>query len=88
MDSCLAMSEHINTVCKSAWKALRKIGKIRKYLSKNDCEKLNLFMLSLHQSWTVAKASFMVFTLRNWINYSVSRMLQQGLLVEVKNMNI
>jgi hypothetical protein len=47
MDSCLLMSQHINTtVCKSSWYALRKIGKIRKYVNKNDCEKLFLAFIA------------------------------------------
>ena len=40
LDSCLSMSSHINSVCRSASFAIRKIGKIRRYLDKANAEKL------------------------------------------------
>jgi len=40
MDSNLKMTHHINKVCKSASHAIRNIGRIRKYLGKENCEKL------------------------------------------------
>ena len=36
----LTMTTHVNIICKSAFLAIRNIGKIREYLSKADCEKL------------------------------------------------
>ena len=32
--------EHVNNVCKSAYSALRNIGKIRKNINQDDCERL------------------------------------------------
>ena len=40
VDSHLKLTTHINTVCKSASLALRNIGRIRRYLTQEDCEKL------------------------------------------------
>ena len=40
MDSNLKMTHHINNVSKSASYAIRNIGRIHKYLVKEDCEKL------------------------------------------------
>ena len=40
VDSHLQMSEHVNNVCKSAYFSLRNIGKIRKYINQEECERL------------------------------------------------
>ena len=40
LDSSLSMSTHIANVCKSCYGYLRAIGRIRKYLSQKDAEKL------------------------------------------------
>ena len=40
LDSCLSMSGHINSVFRSASFAIRKIGKIRRYLDQASTEKL------------------------------------------------
>ena len=40
LDSCLSMSGYINSVCRSASFAIRKIGKIRRYLDQASAEKL------------------------------------------------
>ena len=40
VDSHLQMTNHVNNICKSAFFAIRNIGKIRKYLSQVDCERL------------------------------------------------
>ena len=40
LDSYLTFKPHINKLCQSAYQSLRNIGKIRKYLSQHDCERL------------------------------------------------
>ena len=40
LDSHLTFKSHINSVSQSAYHSLRNIGKIRKYLSPKDCERL------------------------------------------------
>ena len=39
-DSHLKLANHVNNICKSASFAVRNIGKIRKYLTQADCERL------------------------------------------------
>jgi hypothetical protein len=34
------MTSHVNNISKSALFALRNVGKIRRYINQNDCEKL------------------------------------------------
>ena len=40
LDGHLSLSSHVNNVCKSASLAIRNIGRIRRYLSQNDTERL------------------------------------------------
>ena len=40
IDSHLLMTKHVNNVCKSAFLSIRNIGRIRKYLDQETCEKL------------------------------------------------
>ena len=40
LDRHLTLSSHVNNVCKSASLAIRNIGRIRRYLSQNDTERL------------------------------------------------
>ena len=40
IDSHLKLTNHVNNTCKSASFAVRNIGKIRKYLTQADCERL------------------------------------------------
>ena len=40
LDRHLSLSSHMNNVCKSASLAIRNIGRIRRYLSQNDTERL------------------------------------------------
>ncbi|KAK3754550.1 hypothetical protein QZH41_005583 [Actinostola sp. cb2023] len=42
VDSHLMMTGHVNNICKAAFFAIRNIGKIRKYLSQDDCERLQI----------------------------------------------
>ena len=39
MDSHLLLAKHINNVCKSLWNAIRNIGKIRRHLDQESCDK-------------------------------------------------
>ena len=40
LDSHLQLTKHINNICKSASLAIRNIGKIRKHLTQENCERL------------------------------------------------
>ena len=40
LDSHLKLNAHVNNICKKAHYAIRSIGRIQKYLSQEDCEKL------------------------------------------------
>ena len=40
VDSHLQMTKHVNNICKSAFLAIRNIGRIRKYLDRENCERL------------------------------------------------
>ena len=40
VDSHLQFTEHVNNTCKSAYLPIRNIGKIRKHLAQDDCERL------------------------------------------------
>ena len=49
LDKHLRLNQHINNVSKSGSYAIRNIGRIRKYLNNEDCEKLiHAFVTSLH----------------------------------------
>ncbi|XP_068674597.1 uncharacterized protein [Montipora foliosa] len=40
VDSHLTLSKHVNSVCKSAFFSISKICRIRKYLDRDNCERL------------------------------------------------
>jgi len=40
VDSKLQLEKHVNNICKSASFAIKNIGRIRRYLSQSDCEKI------------------------------------------------
>ncbi|XP_072046503.1 uncharacterized protein [Amphiura filiformis] len=40
MDDTLTMSNHVNNICRTASFAIRKIGKLRRYLDQDSAEKL------------------------------------------------
>ena len=40
MDSHLLLTKHMNSICKSAWYAIRNIGKIRRHLDQESCVRL------------------------------------------------
>ena len=40
VDSKLQLEKHVNSICKSASFAIKNIGRIRRYLSQSDCEKI------------------------------------------------
>ena len=40
LDSHLDLGKHINNICKSASFAIKNIGRIRRYLSQSDCERI------------------------------------------------
>ena len=40
VDRHLDLDKHVNNICKSASFAIKSIGRIRKYLSQSDCERI------------------------------------------------
>ena len=40
VDHHLDLGKHVNNICKSASFAIKNIGRIRKYLSQSDCERI------------------------------------------------
>ena len=52
IDSHLMLSKHVNSVCKSAFFSISNIGRIRKYLDRDNCERLvHAFISSKLDSW-------------------------------------
>ena len=66
IDSHLLLKNQVNQVCKCAWSAIRKIGRIRSHLTQDV--------------WILATQSYMVYHPVNWTSYNEFRMRQQDWL--------
>ena len=85
VDSHLQMTKHGNNICKSAFIAIRNIGRIRKYLDHEKCERLvHTFVTSKLDSCNVFLLAFLTLKLKNC---STFRALLRDLLWELKEGN-
>ena len=76
-DSNLSMNTHISNACRSAYGYLRAIGRIRKFLSLSDAEKLvHAFITSRLDSCNSLLGGL---PSKDWKSYSVFRMSPPGL---------
>ena len=84
VDSHLTLSKHVDSVCKSAPFSTSKIGRIRKYLDRDNCERLvHVFISSKLDS-----CNSLLIGLPDKESSSACKMLQRGLLLLLQRTNI